>query len=50
MQLVKHKKLFGGNMSALNRYFQDYLTKQNINVCYFGDNIQDDIYATYQFN
>jgi len=43
MQLVKKKKLVGGNIAALNRYFQDYLTKSNINVCYFGDNIMNDI-------
>ena len=45
-----NKLFLEGNAATLTKYFQNILSKSDLKVAYFGDQLHSDVWATHHFD
>jgi hypothetical protein len=48
--MIGKKVFLEGNAHFVGDYFEQILEKNNVKIAYFGQNIKQDLYATFEFN
>ena len=46
----KNRVFVGGNLTVINEYFEDILSRKNLVAAFIGDNQLEDVHATYEFD